>query len=89
MITMEMIGNGAIRNKLINKDKFAATARSATIERDQIFVAQAGQDFDFVHELFEASVVVLVESLDCNFSPISEFPYTRPKERRSNHEGLS
>lgn len=42
MITMKMISNSAIRDVFIDKEEFPAAARSAAIEGDQVFVAQAG-----------------------------------------------
>lgn len=69
---MEMISNSAICDVLVNEEEFLAAARSAAIEGDQVFVAQAGKYFNLIDILFNSFVVVLVQALDCNFPPIFE-----------------
>jgi hypothetical protein len=37
-------------------------------------VEEAGQNVYLIYELFNPFIVVLVEALNCNYSPIPEFP---------------
>lgn len=69
---MKMISNRAIWDVLIDKEEFPAAPWSAAIEGDQILVSQAGEDLNFVFELFKSFVVVLVQALNCNFPSIFE-----------------
>lgn len=68
-----MISHGSIRNVLINKEKFSATSRGASIECDKIRVAYASEDFYFIHVLVNTLEIALVQALNCDYTTIIEY----------------
>ena len=51
--------------------------RGAAIEGYKVAVAEAGQNFNFVHELGHQLVIMLVEAFYGNFLPILELSWLR------------
>lgn len=58
---MDVVGDGAIWDEFVGEEEFTAVAGGAAIESDEILMAEEGEDLDFVHELLQPSVVVLVK----------------------------
>lgn len=57
---MKMISNCAIGNIFIHKKKLTAMARCASVKGNKIPMAQASEDFNFISELLNSLVIVLI-----------------------------
>ena len=57
---MEVVSQGAIGNVLVHEEELTAASRCAAVEGDKVLVAKAGEDLNFIHELLQSAIVVLV-----------------------------
>jgi len=55
-----MICDCPVTNVLVNQQEFLALRGSATIERNKVLMSQTSEDLDFIHELFDPSVALLI-----------------------------
>lgn len=59
-VTVEVVGDGAVGNELVDEEEFTAVAGGGAVKRDEVLVAETGEDGNFVHELLGSFVVVPV-----------------------------
>lgn len=76
---MEVVRQGAIGNELIHKEELTAVSGCAAIKVDEVLVVKARENLDFIHELLNPLIVVLVQAFDCNYAPISKLAWIRGK----------
>lgn len=53
---------------------------SAPVKRDKVLVMESGEDLNFSHKLLDPPVIVLIQSLDCYFSPIPELAWSKERD---------
>lgn len=57
---VEVVGHSAVGDEFIDEEEVRGSGGGTAIESNEVGVAQAGEDFDFIHELFDTLVVGLV-----------------------------
>ncbi|GER35597.1 ketoisovalerate oxidoreductase subunit VorA [Striga asiatica] len=53
-VAVEVVGDCAVGDELVDEEELAAAVGGAAVEGDEVFVAEACQDLDLVHELLHA-----------------------------------